>query len=100
MKIKVDKLNSDKRRIRKNTMQKRLTPIKAIRKICLECMGYSWVEVKRCIRSECPLFEFRFGKNPARKGRKLSPEHPFLRKGSLPTRRVTKDSPEVITEHG
>lgn len=47
---------------------KRLTPLKAIRKYCLECSGDSWHEVKLCVVDECSLFPYRFGKNPSRKG--------------------------------
>jgi len=63
---------------------KRLTPLKAIRKFCLECAGTN-KEVESCTANEaeirkareqgdmtnyspCFLYEFRFGKNPARKG--------------------------------
>ncbi len=45
-----------------------LTPIKAIRAKCLECSNYQPSEVKNCEIIECPLFTFRFGKNPNRKG--------------------------------
>lgn len=56
---------------------KRLTPVKAIRKNCLECVGTSQ-EVRNCVSGKgdeekgytgCPLFEFRFGHNPACAGR-------------------------------
>lgn len=48
-------------------MQK-LSPVKAIRKHCLDCMCGSVGEVKNCIIVDCPLFPFRLGKNPNRKG--------------------------------
>jgi len=66
--------------MKKNTSIKRLTPLKAIRQNCLECQGGSWAEVKRCNIPGCWLFQFRFGRNPTRKGRALPPEHPFLKK--------------------
>jgi hypothetical protein len=47
-------------------MEKRLTPIKAIRAKCLDCMGGSSKEVRLCNIPECSLFAYRFGKNPAR----------------------------------
>ncbi len=47
-------------------MEKRLTPIKAIRAKCLDCMGGSSKEVKLCNIPECSLFAYRLGKNPAR----------------------------------
>ena len=53
-----------------------LTPIKRIRKHCLDCVGSS-DEVKRCAgivlvpeRHTCSLYEFRFGKNPSLKGKR------------------------------
>jgi hypothetical protein len=45
----------------------RLTPLKAIRGKCLECAG-SPREIKACSIPGCPLFFYRMGKNPARKG--------------------------------
>jgi hypothetical protein len=51
-------------------MEKRLTPIKAIRAKCLDCMGGSSKEVKRCNIPECSLYFYRLGKNPARVKRK------------------------------
>lgn len=45
-----------------------LTPIKAIRRWCLKCSGFQPSEVRRCEISDCPLFFYRFGKNPNRKG--------------------------------
>jgi len=43
-----------------------ITPLKAIRKRCLECAG-SRSEVRKC-EVECLLSPYRFGRNPARKG--------------------------------
>jgi len=51
-----------------------LSPIKAIRAKCLDCCNDSYTEVKECTVESCPLFYFRFGKNPNRKPRKLSDE--------------------------
>ena len=45
-----------------------LTPIKAIRYHCLECVGWSNHEVNLCSSPLCALFPFRFGHNPSRKG--------------------------------
>lgn len=42
-----------------------LTPLKAIRKNCLDCMCGSSLEVKLCPSSDCPLYHYRFGKYPA-----------------------------------
>jgi len=38
-----------------------LTPIKAIRRFCLECMCWGVAEVNRCTAPLCPLFPFRMG---------------------------------------
>jgi len=45
-----------------------MTPLKAIRKNCLDCSGGSPKEVKLCHIEDCPLYQFRFGKNPNRSG--------------------------------
>jgi len=48
-------------------------PMKAIRLFCGECMGmdrrkkrksYPIADVQGCTDPDCPLFEWRFGKNP------------------------------------
>lgn len=49
-------------------------PIKVIRAHCLYCCCDSPKEVKLCSIKECPLHQFRFGKNPYRKQRILSKE--------------------------
>jgi len=66
-------------------MTKRLTPLKAIRAMCLQCVCGSSKEVELCTSNAkdieasrqagddtpyelCPLYEFRFGKNPRRRG--------------------------------
>ena len=38
-----------------------LTPIKAIRTFCLECMMWMKAEIPRCTAPLCPLFPFRMG---------------------------------------
>jgi hypothetical protein len=45
-----------------------LTPVSAIRAFCLECVCWSPYEVKECVDKCCPLYPFRLGKNPSRKG--------------------------------
>ncbi len=47
---------------------KTLTPLKAIKKHCLECSGYEKKEVRECVIKDCVLFPFRQGSNPNRKG--------------------------------
>lgn len=41
-----------------------ISPIRAIRAKCVDCCGDSIYEVKNCLSIECPLYEYRFGKNP------------------------------------
>ena len=48
-------------------------PVKAIRAKCLDCCGQQANEAKMCPAQDCPLYPFRFGKNPYRK-RELTPE--------------------------
>lgn len=45
-----------------------MTPLKAIRAKCLDCMYDNQNEVRLCPSEGCPLWEYRFGKNPKRKG--------------------------------
>jgi len=47
---------------------KKLTPLKAIRQNCIDCSCSSPKEVKDCIIFDCPLYEYRLGKNPRRRG--------------------------------
>lgn len=52
-------------------------PLQAIRFFCFECMGWDrrskdsgkpFDDVKDCTDTMCPLYEFRFSKNPFLKG--------------------------------
>ena len=41
------------------------TPImKVIRSKCLDCVGYSEAEVRKCVATDCALWPYRMGKNP------------------------------------
>lgn len=42
--------------------------MKAIRAKCLDCCCGVKKEVKECAIDYCPLWVYRFGKNPSRKG--------------------------------
>lgn len=42
-----------------------LTPLKAIRKKCLECSNYQYKEVELCPIKDCPLYPYRLGKRPS-----------------------------------
>ena len=43
------------------------SPLMAIKAFCMECCGWDRSMVKSCSAPQCPLFEFRFGKNPYNK---------------------------------
>jgi len=45
----------------------RLTPVKAIRKFCIQCAGNQKAP-RHCDNKNCSLFDFRLGKNPGRAG--------------------------------
>ena len=40
------------------------TPIKAIRKKCLDCSYWSPKEVRECTVIDCPIYPYRFGRRP------------------------------------
>tara|TARA_B100001964_G_C14020781_1_gene503738 strand:+ start:98 stop:322 length:225 start_codon:yes stop_codon:yes gene_type:complete len=50
------------------TKEVSLTPLKSIRYQCLECLGWSAYEIKRCTGKFCALYPFRLGTNPERRG--------------------------------
>jgi len=45
-------------------MPKYLSPIKSIKKFCLDCVDGSIKERKLCIDTDCPLYPYRLGHNP------------------------------------
>ena len=53
-----------------------LTPMKAIRAKCLDCMCGQAQEVRLCPITDCSLYPYRMGHNPNRKGKggKFSPK--------------------------
>ena len=63
----VTKINEEDKRLKTKSMKK-LTPMKAIRKKCLDCMASSAKEVRLCPIEDCSLYLYRFGRNPRRKG--------------------------------
>jgi hypothetical protein len=48
-------------------MPKHLSPVKAIKIFCYECVG-SAKERILCVSIDCPLYPYRLGDNPNRKG--------------------------------
>jgi len=62
---------------------RKVSPTKAIRAFCLECVGYNSEEVKLCTannqkETRCPLFRFRFGKTGFHKTPKTSSTMPII----------------------
>lgn len=49
------------------------TPVKAIRKYCLECCLEKPSEVRLCAAKDCALWPYRMGKNPFH-GRQMTEE--------------------------
>lgn len=45
-----------------------MTPLKAIRAKCLDCCCGQSFEVRLCPIKDCPLYPYRDGHNPNRKG--------------------------------
>ena len=59
-------------------MTKTISPIKAIRKYCLDCGNDSANEVKLCPCTDCALYPFRFGKNPfSNRGKNLTEQQKY-----------------------
>jgi hypothetical protein len=48
--------------------QPKKSPLKAIKIKCMDCSAGERKRVKNCQKLDCPLFPFRLGHNPARKG--------------------------------
>ncbi len=46
-----------------------LSPLRAIRLNCLECVCWAPSEVKNCTSKFCALFPYRLGKVPGHKGK-------------------------------
>ena len=51
-----------------------MTPIKAIREKCADCMCGQINEIKMCPIEDCSLYPFRLGKNPNIKKREYTEE--------------------------
>jgi hypothetical protein len=82
-------------------MAKKMTPLKAIRTKCLDCMGGSPGEVRRCNIPGCSLHEYRFGSNPALKGKRGNSEALSKYRRSFQKKPSTvHDSEEVTTGQG
>ena len=47
------------------TRTEMLTPLKALRRRCLDCSNWSTQEVRLCLATECAAWVFRLGKDPS-----------------------------------
>lgn len=74
-----------------------ISPLKAIREKCLECSCGQTNEVRLCPIDRCPLYPYRFGKNPvsSRKKRELTPEEKIAIADRLRKAREAKKQIEV-----
>lgn len=43
-------------------MEKKLTPLQAIRKKCRDCTGDNLEEIRNCTIKECPLYPYKLNK--------------------------------------
>ena len=75
-------------------VEKKITPIKAIREKCMDCCCWQINEVRECLSEECALHPFRMGKTGthANKGRVLSEEQKKLLQESLLKARNSKNA--------
>lgn len=53
----------------------RLSPLQAIRARCLDCCGGQLVEVRECTASSCPLWPYRFGREPEKEEKGKGVQH-------------------------
>jgi len=60
----LEKMRAARKGTKSETGKARLTPLRAIRYRCLDCMVGSSDEVEKCVCPDCSLFEYRFGRRP------------------------------------
>jgi hypothetical protein len=53
--------------LKKLKAKKKVPLISVIRQKCLDCMGFSEAEVRRCESDDCVLWNFRMGKSNQKK---------------------------------
>ena len=77
---------------------RKIPPTKAIRLHCIGCSGGNMAEVKRCEMDDCPLYNYRMGKNPRTKKANGNPraldryrKNPLLVRGVHVKKRVLAD---------
>ena len=73
-------------------------PVKVIRAKCMDCCCGSAKEVEACPTEKCPLWRWRFGKNPFRAKREVSDEQKAAARERLANARQRKKSAEALDE--
>lgn len=71
------------------------SPIKAIRAKCIECFGGEVYQVKGCLDKNCPLYPYRFGKNPYREPKQYTDEQRAQIAERLALARTKKQENEI-----
>ena len=51
------------------------TPMRAIRKKCIDCCGYDYKEVRLCAAEKCPLWDYRLGHRPKTQDEEITSEN-------------------------
>jgi hypothetical protein len=81
--------------------KKKRSPLKAIRQFCFECMGmdrryekppHPYDDVSECTDPVCPVFDFRFGKNPFLRKELTEEQKEVARKNIELARNVRRDA--------
>ena len=73
-------------------------PIKANRLKCLDCSNNQPLEIKECSVRECPLYYYRLGKNPNRKGTNKGNPEAFKKYRESQTTNKRKEVQNVNTK--
>ena len=69
-------------------------PIKRIREYCIQCVADQPKEVELCPITDCPLYDFRFGKNPFRAKREFTEEQKEALRSRMENARKNKGKKE------
>ena len=88
----VDEIDSVQKIENEILKHKANSPQKAIVNFCISCMGYHKAYVKECTALNCPLYDFRLGKNPYRKSREYTEEEKEKLKERARKARESKNS--------
>lgn len=88
----VDEIDSVQKIENEILKHKANSPQKAIVNFCISCMGYHKSYVKECPALNCPLYDFRLGKNPYRKSREYTEEEKEQLKERARKARESKNS--------